>query len=330
MLYDTIYVRKNKVPSEWMFFMRFDNQTGVNVTVNSLNNLFTSSSGSPVLQTAVVERAGNVINNVKGSGNSVLNFNVANNEQCVFRMTWTGGVFGLQGINSSSSHNSYIYIIRSAGCKIGGNFGVPNYFMSQLFYGCVNYNQQSGDIFDTSDWYTTGSIGERFMYETWRGCSSLTTAVVPDTTNWNVTGIGDRFMQNTWQNCTSLNTGVVPDTTNWNITGNIGVMFMINTWRGCSALTTCVVPDTTNWNVTTIAYNFMTSTWQDAFNSILNNGILTLKGSIYTGSIQMLQTNSGGLTDARVLNIKVDPGLISTYQTSPSWTNITPSKFISW
>ena len=268
-----MYVRKKNVLSEGMFFMRFYNQTGSNVS-SYFNNLFVYSTGIPILLTAVVKRSGGVLDDVKGVGNSIINFNVANNEQCVFRMTWTGGVFCLQGGESLPHRN----IVRS----------------------------------------------------TWENCSSLITSDVPDTSNWNITGsIGTYFMGSSWLNCSSLTTAVVPDTSNWNVTSIGGTYFMRDTWSGCTALTTAIVPDTSNWNVTTIGNYFMQNTFTNALSTL--GAIIILKGGIYTGSsIKGLQTNSCGLIDARVINIKVDSGLISTYQSSPSWTNITPSKFISW
>jgi hypothetical protein len=401
-----------------MFYMRFLNETGSSVTVSGLNDLLSKPTGTPVLLTAVVERTG-VTDNVKGYGNTVNSFAVANNESCVFRITWDGGVFSLQ---RAATNNSYVNIVRSAGCEISGNYDVPNNFMYRLFYGCVNYNQQTGDTFNTSRWrptyirdnflYTTWqgctslttatvpdtsnwnvtTIDHNFLYQTWQNCTSLTTAVAPDTSNWNVTSIGNDFLNNTWNYCTSLTTAVVPNTSNWNVTsigGNflryawngctslttavapdtsnwnvtsIGNEFLGNTWSNCTSLTTAVVPDTSNWNVTSIRNNFLSytwnictslttavapdtsnwnvttigtgflySTWPNAFaTATVSTNNLTLKGSIYTGSIQPLQTNSGGIANARIGNVKVDSNLISTYQNSSSWSNITDSKFISW
>jgi hypothetical protein len=400
-----------------MFFMRFDNQTGSTVTVSGLNNLLLNSTGTPVLQSAVVERTDG-IDDVKENGNNIFDFTVANNESCVFRITWTGGVFNLQG----STTNSYKDIVRSAGCRIIGNYDVPNNFMSYLFYECVNYNQQVGDIFDTSGWHPT-SIGDFFLGFTWLSCEQLITAVVPDTSNWNVTSIGDYFLCGTWYNCTSLTTAVVPDTSNWNVTsigdfflgftwlsceqlitavvadtsnwnvtsiGNnflyqtwmlcnqlttavvpdtsnwnvtsIGGFFLGETWLSCEQLTTAVVPDTSNWNVTSIGDFLLHYTWGNCYHLItavapdtsnwnvtsIGNYFLrdtwtysfsttspstnnvTLKGNLYTGIIRALDTNSGGIDNARIGYVKVDSNLITTYQNSTFWSNITDSKFITW
>jgi len=261
--------------------------------------------------------------------------------------------------------------------------------MSVLFYGCVNYNQQSGDVFnvnslspltigqsfmsktwygctslttavvpdtsnwrptiinntfmnytwygctslttavvpDTSNWRPT-IINDTFMEGTWGDCTSLTTAVAPDTTNWNISSINTRFLYETWRNCASLTTAVIHNTTNWNVTGNVGSYFMTQTWYSCSKLTTAVAPDTTNWSVSSVSTGFMSSTWVYAFPTS-GGTIVTLRGNLYVSF--PLTTNSAAITNTRVANIKVDPVLISTYQSSSSWSNITPSsKFISW
>jgi hypothetical protein len=45
--------------------MRFLNETGSDVLVNTLNNLFTYTTGTPKLKTAIVKRSGSN-DNVKG------------------------------------------------------------------------------------------------------------------------------------------------------------------------------------------------------------------------------------------------------------------------
>ena len=344
----------NKLDYESMFFMRFHNQTGSTVTVSGLNMLFTTgngyTTGNPQLLYAVVEHSGQT-DNVKGIGNTIINFTVADGELCVLIFGWSGGLFSLQMNNPS--YNSIIY---SAGCKIKGNYDIPNMFMTKLFYNCQNYTQEAGDVFDMNDLHPT-TIGSHFLYNTWYDCFALITAVAPLTTNWNITTIGDSFMNYTWGGCISLITAVVPDTTNWNVTTigsqfmietwvrnyslqnavsihttnwnvtTIGSQFLFNTWATWQVLKNVVLPDTTNWNVTTIGSHFLYNTLNSP---IFQNGItVTLKGSLYTG-IFPLYSNSLGLYITNVTNIKVDTGLITTYQNSASWSTVPDNKFISW
>jgi uncharacterized repeat protein (TIGR02543 family) len=106
------------------------------------------------------------------------------------------------------------------------------------------------------------STGNNFLYYTWYGCTSLTTAAVPETSNWTVTTIGDYFLSNTWSDCAKLTTAVVPDTSNWPVAA-IGTSFLPATWSGCTSLTTAAVPDTSNWPVAAIGTYFLSSTWSD-------------------------------------------------------------------
>jgi len=326
MIFHNIFVRKNKYKGN-MFFMRFQNTTGSAVTINTLRYLINDSySPTRRLLTAVVERSGGVDNVY--SGGTINDFIVANGESCVFRMTWDGGMYSLQGHTSINS-NSYKDIVRSAGCEIRGYDNVPNYFMRSLFQNCVNYNQQPGDIFDTSQWYPT-SIGDDFMYRTWSECSSLANPVTLNTTNWNITGsIGQGFLTQTWFYCTSLLNSVAPDTSNWTVGPSLGNYFMYSTWTNCPSLMSVVLPDTTNWNVTSVGSTFMSQTLTSSF---LSTGIGTtceLGGNLYV-SFPSLTWPSLGITNSRIQNIKVDAALIPTYQSSSAWSSITPSsKFIA-
>ena len=347
--YGDVLVFRKTEPSE--FYMRLYNTTGSTVTVNSLNNLLMYKTGNPVLRTAVVERSGGD-ENIKGTGNLINTFTVENNESCVFRMTWTGGLFSLQG----SAYNSYSGIVRSAGCKLNGNYNIPDYFMYFLFCNCVNYNQQAEDVFDTTE-LTPSVIGIAFLSSTWNGCTSLVNSISLDTSNWNITTFGRNFMDGTWNGCTSLVDVIMFDTSNWNIT-SIPEIFLRTTWNGCTSLVNAIAFDTSNWYITRIDNAFLSSTWNgctslvdvvmfDTSNWNIANfpgnffvntfynaftprggGVLTLKGDLY--ATKTLTTISMGIDNARAKNIKVDPTLITTYQNSTSWSNITDSKFISW
>jgi hypothetical protein len=321
MIYSTTYIsRKNNTQGGGTFFMRFLNTTGSSVTVNTLNNLFNSSTGSPSLQTAIVERAGDVINDVKGSGNSILNFTVDNGESCVFRMSYIGGVFGLQGTNN----NSYKDIVRSAGYVIEGDWDVPISFMGALFSNCVNYNQQSGDVFNTTNWHPT-KIETGFLGNTWGGCQSLTNAVVPDTTNWPITSIGSYFLSGTWLDCILLTSAVVPNTVNWNINTSILDSFLYHTWDGCERLVNPAVPNTNNWKVGSIG-QFLSGTWRRC--SLLTNPIVPNTANFDVSTITtyfLFQTWAlcSSLTTPVVPNTTNWPvtGSIGSHFMGETWTN---------
>jgi hypothetical protein len=359
MLYDTSFI-KRILSKPNSFFMRFTNKTGSTVTVNDLSDLFAHQTGTPMLESAVVQRTNGITNNVKGAGNSILDFNVDNNESCVFKMVWDdGGVFSLENVYYSGQ--SYRYIVTSCGYNIRGNHDVPDNFMSYLFFNCHNYNQLPEDIFDTSYWYPT-SIGDGFMKDTWYRCNLLTTVSVPNTRNWPINGsIGNNFMNGTWNendlltnitmidttnwNPSSIGNGflggscayhpnltsvILPNTINWTVTGSIGNFFMSLVVIGCPSLRTFVSVDTTNWNPSLFDDSyFLYRTFDGAFNSTYApTNTLTLEGGLYVANTTPLATKSGGLDNARIGNIKVTPSLVSTFQNSADWSNISNNKFI--
>jgi hypothetical protein len=83
--------------------------------------------------------------------------------------------------------------------------------------------------------------------------------------------------------------------------------------------------DASKWRPGSVGSNFMLNTWANTYIDEL-----ILKGDIWVGDIYPLQTNSAGINDVTLNFIKVDSKLISDYQSSSSWTNIDPNKFISW
>jgi len=263
MLYNTIFISR-KFNFDGMLWMRLTNNTGSPfnaISGYSFDHLFNVaySSGSPKLTSAVVERSGGTVTNVKGTGNSILGFSVANGESCVIRFSWVDGLFVLYG---SDTTNHYRNIVTSAGCKIYGNYDIPTWFMYNLFKDCVNYVQDPNDIFDTSQ-LRPNNIGNYVFQRTFSGCTRLTNAVMPDATNWTP--------------------------------GSIGAPFIIDTFTG-------------------------------SFPSLAST--LTLKGVLWVTTV--FNTNSMGIDNNRITNIKVDPGLVGLYQASPNWSNISDSKFITW
>jgi hypothetical protein len=122
------------------------------------------------------------------------------------------------------------------------------------------------EVPDTSEWPITSTIGTSFMNAAWEACSSLVTARVPDTSKWRPTGISHFFICDTWRLCSSLVTSVVPDTSEWLIGGEIGENFMSRTWQEDTGLTSLAMVDTLKWAPTSIDPNygsFLHSTWSD-------------------------------------------------------------------
>jgi len=242
----------------------------------------------------------------------------------------------------------------TSGWIVSGSIG--HNFVSRTWSWCSSL--VTAVVPDTSNWNVT-SIGDSFLYQAWYNCYSLEMSVVPDTSNWNVTSLGDSFLMETWYS-NSFQTAVVPDTSGWNITSiksdflyrtwwncplweaivpntnnwivnNIDNYFLFNTWNS-TILHDAVLPDASNWNVNSIGTNFLYMTFNKAFPSS-GTGVLTIPDNIskpvYTGSIRGLQSNSADIDNSRIDQIKVPSALISAFQSSSSWSNITSSKFVA-
>jgi hypothetical protein len=134
------------------------------------------------------------------------------------------------------------------------------YYLYSTWYGCTSLTRAV--VPDTSNLGIT-SIGVSFLGETWQDCTSLLIAAVPDTSLWDITSIPSNFLRNCWYGCTSLTTAVAPDTFGWRVNG-IGAGFLESAWRNCTSLTKAVVPDTSGWDITsssTIERSFLWNTW---------------------------------------------------------------------
>ena len=106
----------------------------------------------------------------------------------------------------------------------------------------------------TVGWDTSGSVvtsvGNYFLAYYARGCSSLTSLSVPDTSG--LTTVGDYFMYSYADSCSGLTSLSVPDTSGLT---TVGSSFMSYYAYGCSGLTSLSVPDTSG--LTTVGTSFM-------------------------------------------------------------------------
>ena len=274
-----------------MFFMRLHNTMHQDVTINNPSSFLGNKTGNPRLITAVVEdEFGNILQNVKGSGNTIVDFIIPDEQSCVFRITWEGGMFSLTGQSLTYLGN----LVTSAGCKIYGNYDVPSYFLYDTFMNTWKYEQLPGDVFDISEWYPT-RINDGFLERAWFYSTIVETPIL-DTSHWVVESIGERFMDSTFSSCTSL--------------------------------VSVTLPDTSNWTATTPEGFFCRTVFRYALNN--SGATITLKGALYLGDIIPLSSNSMEMQNGFVANVKVDPILIAAYQNSASWSNIDDNKFISW
>jgi len=125
--------------------------------------------------------------------------------------------------------------------KSGNNYMTPSF-----------YNQTTNltDISISQKAVLSGTVGNSFMYYYARGCSSLTSLSVPDTSG--LTSVGNSFMDNYARGCSKLTSLPVPDTSGLT---SVGDYFMYSYARDCSSLTSLSVPDTSG--ITSVGDYFM-------------------------------------------------------------------------
>jgi len=209
-------------------------------------------------------------------------------------------------------------------------------FLSGTWINCSKI--QTSVVPDTSGWNVT-IIGTSFLDSTWSGCTSLQVVKTPNTSGWSVSGDIGNFLSYTWSECKKIQTAVVPDTSSWNV-NSIGDGFLRCTWRYCFLLETVIFPNTSNWNVSTIGSNyFLHGTFQLAGYELAGTTMLLTipdnilkpiyRGDTTLGDIEPLANNSADISNYSVFQIKVPSALVSSFQTSPSWSNITSSKFVA-
>ena len=109
--------------------------------------------------------------------------------------------------------------------------------MASYARGCSSLTSLS--VPDTSG---LTSVGNYFMYSYADGCSSLTSLSVPDTSG--LTSVGDYFMAYYARGCSSLTSLSVPDTSGLTSVGN---SFMSYYAYNCSSLTSLMLPSATGW-----------------------------------------------------------------------------------
>jgi len=122
---------------------------------------------------------------------------------------------------------------------------VGDYFMYNYARNCTSLTSLS--VPDTSG---LTSVGNYFMAYYASSCSSLTSLSVPDTSG--LTSVGSSFMSYYAQSCSSLTSLSVPDTSGLT---SVGTYFMAYYARDCTSLTSLSVPDTSG--LTSVGSSFM-------------------------------------------------------------------------
>jgi len=174
---------------------------------------------------------------------------------------------------------------------------VGNYFMYNYARGCSSLTSLS--VPDTSG---LTSVGNYFMYYYAYGCSSLTSLSVPDTSG--LTSVGDSFMDTYASDCSSLTSLSVPDTSGLT---SVGDYFMYYYAYGCSNLTSLSVPDTSG--LTSVGDSFM-ETYASYCSSLTSLSVPDTSGLTSVGD-SFMDTYAYGCSSLTSLSVPDTSGLTS-------------------
>jgi len=155
-------------------------------------------------------------------------------------------------------------------------------------------------------WDTTATaistVGNSFMRSYARGCSSLTSLSVPDTSG--LTSVGDYFMAYYAYGCTSLTSLSVPDTSGLT---SVGTYFMSYYANNCSSLTSLSVPDTSG--LTSVGTYFM-SYYANNCSSLTSLSVPDTSGLTSVGN-SFMYNYAYGCTSLTSLSVPDTSGLTS-------------------
>lgn len=147
----------------------------------------------------------------------------------------------------SVSGNTTTFSITATTMQIAHNWNkVGNNYMTPSFLGGTKIKTISISTKEA----LSGVIGNNFMYQYARDCSSLTSLSVPDVSS--VTSVGDGFMQDYARGCSSLTSLSAPNIPSLS---SVGSYFMSSYAQGCSSLTSLSAPDMAE--LTSAGDNFM-------------------------------------------------------------------------
>jgi hypothetical protein len=250
----------NIIPFTSTLELVLNNNTEKDIKINSFNenSLFRYKfPNNSVISSAFLIRENETIN-IKKSDCSTKSFVIKPGETSTFQVNMNG-LFSF-GIYAFSITYSFRKMIVSMSFRAEGEIvEVPKYFLGFLCYDCDRLTVVD---FNTSQWKGVKKLNKGFLLHTWKGCTSLTDIIIPDTSEWSVNDIGENFMGGTFYKCKSLKNAVMVDTSNWTAE-TVREKFMMATWRECISLVNVVVPDTTLWKTKHIEDFFLSYTWMN-------------------------------------------------------------------
>ena len=133
----------------------------------------------------------------------------------------------------SSTTNGQIVITSTGEWEVANDWNKSgNDVLTHSYWDITAINQVTDVYFNESTLGTT--IGNYFLYQCWRGCSSLT-SIVGFNLPSGVTTVGNSFLENCWRGCSSLTSMPVGFNLPSGIT-SVGSYFLNLCWYDCTNL----------------------------------------------------------------------------------------------
>ena len=160
----------------------------------------------------------------------------------------------------SSTTNGQISITSTGEWEVANNWNkLGNDCLTHSYYGITAIDKCTDVYFNETTLGTT--VGNHFLYNCWRGCSSLTSMPVGFNLPTGITNAGSNFLTYCWYGCTALTSMPAGFNLPTGIT-SVGNDFLYQCWMGCTSLSS--MPSGFNLPTgITASPGFLTYCWYD-------------------------------------------------------------------
>ncbi len=135
-----------------------------------------------------------------------------------------------------------------------------NNCLTHSYYGITAINSCTDVYFNETSLGTT--IGDYFLYNCWRGCSSLTSMPSGFNIPTGITSVGNSFLSGCWYVCSSLSSMPAGFNLPTGIT-SVGNSFLSFCWHSCSNLTSMPAGFNLPTGITSVGSDFLGGCWQN-------------------------------------------------------------------
>jgi hypothetical protein len=133
--------------------------------------------------------------------------------------------------------------------------------LTHSYYGITAIDSCTDVYFNETSLGAT--VGNRFLYSCWQGCTSLSSMPAGFNIPTGITSVGGDFLNSCWRGCTSLSSMPAGFNIPTGITGVVGVGFLYRCWESCTSLTSMPVGFNLPTGITSVGSGFLSYCWQN-------------------------------------------------------------------